>query len=763
MPDAALQPQLHQNSSTSSPPPTSPVQSTLDLLVNPTSSPPRILANKIGEQFQHSNHIQSSQSSNNNGILNSHPPVTSAPPSILSNPDPNASLQSLLAANRKDSAAPDSLHQWGIPPVQVPPPPQHSSPHLATSVGQSSNGKSGKRKLDETEPDDPHPKMRRPIREHVAQHQHPLLQMTTVMCLHAAVAQKSYGSEKRFLCPPPVVHIQGPVWQMRSQQLAMSVVSEQGERSLDQKTNLDNNMTGSFKFLHVTGTAKAKSFQLSLDIIEPPPSALSGESSADGTPGRVWATFDSAPVTIISKPSKKTAKTRNISSCILAGGPVSLFNRINSQTVRTKYMTIDNSQLCASNVTWSAFNVNVVRRPDDAPPTNAGPQPVTYGCEVVLSDTLSNIATSPLIIRKVDKGRVSAEDGGPVSQMQKIALQRVNQDGSRHYLSAAGPIPGAPNSTPSVPGAPAQGGTHPLIFQSPRIRDEMKDGVRTLTDEVDDYLCWTIVGISKFQYTFFDAFGQHSNSIPEMPITPFPTLFTAPVYRPTNNILEMTVSHFFYEDPKTRTQMPLTVYLGGLGPLRARFYQAAPPGPLTNIAAFGAAMSGSSNEVVVGGGEDVAGSPADAASRYLTQPPLHTIVTVELPSLPEIIKALEEDVMTPSVMTSDGLIHRQSSQHNEHGAPLDGPNGNGSQSHPPPSIAGRNLPLLFIRASDGIGYHSGRTISCENVFQAMELGSMAPGSVLAPPGGSADANWLAAAQAAAAADGGLHGWTLRVM
>ncbi|KAG1784066.1 hypothetical protein EV702DRAFT_1176007 [Suillus placidus] len=703
MPEAALQQQLNKNSSTSSP--TSPVQSTLDLLVNPTSSP-HILANKI---------------------------VTSAPPSILSNTDPSASLQSLLAANRKDSVAPDSLHQWVIPPVQPSPQP---SPHLPPQTSQS-----GKRKLDETELDDPHPKMRRPVvREHVAQphqHQHPLLQMTTVMCLHAAVAQKSYGSEKRFLCPPPVVHIQGPVWQMRSQQLAMSVVSEQGERSLDQKTNLDNNMTGSFKFLHVTGTAKAKSFQLSLDIIEPPPSALSGESSADGTPGRVWATFDSAPVTIISKPSKKTAKTRNISSCILAGGPVSLFNRINSQTVRTKYMTIDNSQLCASNVTWSAFNVNVVRRPDDAPPTNAGPQPVTYGCEVVLSDTLSNIATSPLIIRKVDKGRVSAEDGGPVSQMQKIALQRVNQDGTRHYLSAAGPIPGAPNSTPSVPGAPAQGGTHPLIFQSPRIRDEMKDGVRTLTDEVDDYLCWTIVGISKFQYTFFDAFGQHSNSIPEMPITPFPTLFTAPVYRPTNNILEMTVSHFFYEDSKTRTQMPLTVYLGGLGPLRARFYQAAPPGPLTNIAAF-----------------DVASSPADAASRYLTQPPLHTIVTVELPSLAEIIKALEED------MVSSIDNHRNTMNMEHH---LTGPMASSSQSHPPPSIAGRSLPLLFIRASDGIGYHSGRTISCENVFQAMELGPMAPGGVLAPPGGSADASWLAAAQAAAAADGGLHGWTLRVM
>ena len=193
--------------------------------------------------------------------------------------------------------------------------------------------------------------------------------MTTVICLHAAVAQKSYGSEKRFLCPPPVVHIEGPLWHMRTQQLAMAVVSESGERSFVQKSSLDNNMTASFKFLHVTGTAKAKSFQLSLDIAEPPPPALTPEGT-EPPPGRVWASFDSAPVTIISKPSKKTAKTRNISSCILAGGPVSLFNRINSQTVRTKYMTIDHAQLCASNVAWSAFNVNVVRKPGGpgAPP-----------------------------------------------------------------------------------------------------------------------------------------------------------------------------------------------------------------------------------------------------------------------------------------------------------------------------------------------------------------------------------------------------------
>lgn len=193
--------------------------------------------------------------------------------------------------------------------------------------------------------------------------------MTTVLCLHAAVAQKSYGTEKRFLCPPPIVHIEGPVWNMKSQQLSMTVVSEGGERSYEQRAPIDHNLSASFKFLHVTGSAKSKSFQLSLDIAEPAPSAPDGSDA--GGPGRVWASFDSAPVTIISKPSKKTAKTRNIASCILAGGPVSLFNRINSQTVRTKYMTADNGQLCASNVSWTAFNVNVPHPPGETPAIGA--------------------------------------------------------------------------------------------------------------------------------------------------------------------------------------------------------------------------------------------------------------------------------------------------------------------------------------------------------------------------------------------------------
>ncbi|KAH9486637.1 Transcription factor cbf11 [Psilocybe cubensis] len=632
-----------------------------------------------------------------------------------------------------------------MPPMH----PRNSGRNIPRPILSSRQASSSKRKLEDAEPEDPHSKIRRIVRDHVSQDPARVMPMTTVICLHAAVAQKSYGSEKRFLCPPPVVHIEGPVWHMRTQQLAMAVVSESGERSFEQKAPLDNNMTASFKFLHVTGTAKAKSFQLSLDIAEPPPPALVPEG-ADTPSGRVWASFDSAPVTIISKPSKKTAKTRNISSCILAGGPVSLFNRINSQTVRTKYMTIDGGQLCASNVSWSAFNVNVVRKPGmtvTASSVVAGPQPVTYGCEIVLSDTHSGISTSPLVIRKVDKGKVTHEEGGPVSQMQKIALQRVNPDGSRHYLSAAGPIPGTPGVVaPPAPGMSSQAGTHPLLFQSPRVREEVKDGYRVVCDEVDDYLCWTIVGISKFQYTFFDAFGQN-NTIPEVPITPFPTLFTAPAYRPANNTIELTVSNFFYEHPTTRHQTPLDVYLGNLGPLHLRVYQAAPPGPLTAINSY---IPGGSGE----GRDSTAAS--NPPGRYMSAP-LHTVVIVEMPPLADVIKALEDDALPTNTSPPNG---------NKSHPPPDGVEGSVPPPPPMPSIAGRSLPLLFIRASDGVGYHSGRTIACENVFQAMDLGNMAASHQQQQNGQPVDTNWIAAAAAqaaAVAADGGMHGWTLRVM
>ncbi|KAH9837042.1 uncharacterized protein C8Q71DRAFT_706652 [Rhodofomes roseus] len=666
-----------------------------------------------------------------------HPPSVSQSPRI-DMAAAEQSLQTILDAAKQAPPPPPISNGPALSwmPPQAGPDNSHPVAGPSTPVQVSSHRTSTKRRLEDSDMSDPHRKIRRVVQDHVSNDPARVMPMTTVVCLHAAVAQKSYGSEKRFLCPPPVVHIEGPVWNLKSQQLAMAVVTENGDRTFEQKAPLDHNVNASFKFLHVSGTAKTKSFQLSLDIAEPPATGPDGTEQGNG---RVWASFDSAPVTIISKPSKKTAKTRSIASCILAGGPVSLFNRINSQTVRTKYMTVDRGQLCASNVAWSAFTVNVITRPvtaDSETPIVPGPQTVLYGSKIVLTDNVTGTPTPPLIIRKVDKGRITQDDGGPVSQMQKIALQRVNADGTRHYLSAAGPMPGTPGVVvPPTPGLANQAGSHPLLFQAPRVRDEVTNGQNMIIDEVDDYLCWTIVGISKFQYTFFDAFGQN-NKIPDLPITPFPTLFTAPRYvpntdynaQPPRELLELTAANFFYHNPTTATVEPLDVYIGPLGPLRTRIFQA------THTPFSGTVQPFIATTAVQGQLKFVptAGTLTDVSHTPPVHGPLHTLVLVELPPKGDVLKALEEDAVPTS-------------GENESGAPTK------SRSRVE-IISGRSLPLLFIRAYDGVGYHSGRAVACEYLFKNMNIDAVS----------GEKRSWISE-HAAHAVEQSLNNWAWRII
>ncbi|KAF1800363.1 p53-like transcription factor [Mucor lusitanicus] len=423
---------------------------------------------------------------------------------------------------------------------------------------------------------------------------------TIITCLHASVAQKSYGSEKRFLCPPPIVQIKSPSnstitneQRAEKMQLSMSVICENGDRILEQRSMLDENQSGSFKYLHVTGTAKAKQFNLKVDLL---PNTMATETTtttaaATSTPPpsdpQPLASFISKPISIISKPSKKTAKTRNVSTCILANSPVSLFNRINSQTVRTKYMTSSSNMLCAKNTTWSPFDIIIVNQPKlpqphklptrqqmtttvsgrytsriqlahpppPPPPSahhaqqqqNKMPIHVTYGTEIILRDSQTGVTSPSLIIRKVDKGRIAQCAYGPVSQMQKIALQLASTiDTQPIYLSAAGSM-----NDNSVSASPSSSATDS-------------------SNEVDDYLCWTIVGINKFEYDYYE-----NESFQDTLHHSFPMLTTIE-YQHDHHTLNVVGQHLIQAAPVPRL---LDLWLGTHGPLVTRISQ--PPQPHT--------------------------------------------------------------------------------------------------------------------------------------------------------------------------------------
>lgn len=191
--------------------------------------------------------------------------------------------------------------------------------------------------------------------------------------------------------------------------------------------------------------------------IEPATQAGPSTLSTAVPPSR-WATFLSAPLSVVSKPSQKTAKARSMHSCFALDDSFALWVRIHSQTVRTKYMKLDDGQtpsLMARTNQWTPFRFEVTEsaslmaeRPsqrdrDRRPKLN---DYLTYGSVGHLVDRQSGVKTELMRLVKIDKGEnvVGTDHGHPVSDLQRVGFVRLQngQDdytgGSRWYLSAPG-------------------------------------------------------------------------------------------------------------------------------------------------------------------------------------------------------------------------------------------------------------------------------------------------------------------------------------
>ncbi|XP_035486244.2 recombining binding protein suppressor of hairless-like protein isoform X4 [Scophthalmus maximus] len=319
----------------------------------------------------------------------------------------------------------------------------------------------------------------------------------SVIILHAKVAQKSYGNEKRFFCPPPCVYISGHGWRVMQDHLKAagygdSVYRVCGYMCLDSSSQSQadafklvfdeqpnsRQMFACAKTLFISDQDKRKHFRLLLRL-------FLGSSQEVGS-------FQSRLIKVISKPSQKRQSMKNADLCISSCSRVALFNRLRSQTVSTRYLSVDRGAFVASARQWTAFTITMVEdHSADQGDFVLSEGFICYGCVVQLVCTETGVALPPMVIRKVNKQHAILDVDEPVSQLHKCAFQF--RDSPHAYLCLS-------NDTI-------------VQYQAP---SSVRDPSRVV---LNDGSCWTIIGVETVEFTFNEGLACI-----QTPVSPFPVI-----------------------------------------------------------------------------------------------------------------------------------------------------------------------------------------------------------------------------------------------
>ncbi|XP_028284597.1 recombining binding protein suppressor of hairless-like protein isoform X2 [Parambassis ranga] len=318
----------------------------------------------------------------------------------------------------------------------------------------------------------------------------------TVVILHAKVAQKSYGNEKRFFCPPPCVYISGHGWRVMQDHLKAAGHGDSAYRlcgymCLDSSTQSqadmfklvfdeqpNSRMFACAKSLFISDQDKRKHFCLLLRL-------FLGNRQEVGS-------FQSRMIKVISKPSQKRQSMKNADLCISSCSRVALFNRLRSQTVSTRYLSVDRGAFIASARQWTAFTITMVEdQRADHGSFVLSEGFICYGCVVQFVCTESGVALPPMVIRKVNKQQAILDVDEPVSQLHKCAFQF--RDDPQVFMCL---------SNDSI-----------IQYQAP---SSVRDPSRVV---LNDGSCWTIIGVEAVEFRFNQGLGCI-----QTPVTPFPVI-----------------------------------------------------------------------------------------------------------------------------------------------------------------------------------------------------------------------------------------------
>uniref|UniRef100_A0A8C0I460 Recombining binding protein suppressor of hairless n=1 Tax=Balaenoptera musculus TaxID=9771 RepID=A0A8C0I460_BALMU len=287
----------------------------------------------------------------------------------------------------------------------------------------------------------------------------------TVLILHAEVAQKSYGNEKRFFC----LLLMCILWAVdgrkkKKEQMERDGCSEQesqpcaftGIGNSDQEMqqlNLEGKNYCTAKTLYISDSDKRKHFMLSVNMFH-------GNSDDFGV-------FLSKRIKVISKPSKKKQSLKMLTYTL-------------PQEQSTRYLHVEGGNFHAGSQQWGAFYIHLLDDDESEGEEFTDREGyICYGQTVKLVCSVTGMALPRLIIRKVDKQTALLDADDPVSQLHKCAFYL--KDTERMYLCLsqeriiqfqATPCPKEPNK-----------------------------------EMINDGASWTIISTNKAEYTFYEAMG----------------------------------------------------------------------------------------------------------------------------------------------------------------------------------------------------------------------------------------------------------------
>eukprot|EP00123_Amoebidium_parasiticum_P018431 comp24203_c0_seq1/m.44451 comp24203_c0_seq1/g.44451 ORF comp24203_c0_seq1/g.44451 comp24203_c0_seq1/m.44451 type:complete len:654 (-) comp24203_c0_seq1:560-2521(-) len=193
------------------------------------------------------------------------------------------------------------------------------------------------------------------------------------------IVQKSYGSEKRFFCPPPCVQLLGPRW------------TEHRHRD-DITMNIEKTQT-TVRMMFEPGSAPPCSLARTLYIADSDKlKAFSLEVTVRDEGRREMGTFKTGQIKVISKPSQKRQTKANIEMCIESGSEVCLFSRLRAQAAHTRYLQADQQNLFISPNQWSSLEITAASVHGAQQQANLGQglppasQLIEYGMDITLQN-----------------------------------------------------------------------------------------------------------------------------------------------------------------------------------------------------------------------------------------------------------------------------------------------------------------------------------------------------------------------------------------